>query len=141
MDPLISVIVPIYNVEAYLDKCISSIMTQTYTNLEILLVDDGSTDRSSEMCDAYACIDSRIKVIHKVNGGQSSARNVALEVCCGKYISFVDGDDWIEADMYSVLVEQLEKLDADLAICGRYDGDEYSNKMRIGKRLGQKWTF
>ena len=99
MLPLISVIVPIYNTELYLDKCMQSILNQTYRNLEIILVDDGSTDNSSQMCDLYAGKDSRIRVIHKENGGQSSARNVGLNVCTGDYISFVDSDDWIELDM------------------------------------------
>ena len=141
MLPLISVIVPIYNTELYLDKCMQSILNQTYRNLEIILVDDGSTDNSSQMCDLYAGKDSRIRVIHKENGGQSSARNVGLNVCTGDYISFVDSDDWIELDMYSTLVEQLEKHGVDLAVSGRYDAYENSEVRRIGKQLGKNGVF
>lgn len=101
--PLISIIIPVYNVEHYLDKCLESVCGQTYTNLEIILVDDGSTDKSGEICDAYAAKDARIKVIHQENVGQSAARNVALEVAQGDFLGFVDSDDWIEPDMYRFL--------------------------------------
>lgn len=95
MKELISIIVPVYNVENYLKKCIDSIIRQTYKNLEIILVDDGSTDTSGKICDEYAKIDSRIKVIHKFNGGLSSARNVGIEHASGSFISFIDSDDWV----------------------------------------------
>ena len=98
-EPLVSVIVPVYKVEKYLDKCIESIVGQTYENLEIILVDDGSPDNCPTMCDEWAQKDSRIKVIHKENGGLSSARNAGLDACTGDYIGFVDSDDWIEPDM------------------------------------------
>lgn len=104
-NPLISVIVPIYNVEKYLDKCVQSILAQTYTNLEIFLVDDGSPDRCAEMCDEYARQDSRIKVIHKPNGGLSDARNVAIDVAAGEWITFVDSDDYISDDYIEVLYD------------------------------------
>lgn len=104
MSALISVIVPIYNTEKYLDRCIQSILSQTYTNLEIILIDDGSTDSSSSICARYACLDQRVKVIHKANGGQGSARNVGLSVSKGEYIGFVDSDDWIESTMYETLL-------------------------------------
>ena len=104
LKPLISVIVPVYNMRLYLDKCITSIMNQTYDNLEIILVDDGSTDGSSEVCDHYASIDERIRVIHKLNGGLSSARNAGLDVCSGDYVGFVDSDDWIASNMYEILL-------------------------------------
>ena len=100
MDDLISVIVPVYNVEEYLDRCIESIVNQTYKNLEILLIDDGSTDNSYNICDKWAKKDNRIKVVHKENGGVSSARNVGLDVATGDYIGFVDSDDYISIDMY-----------------------------------------
>lgn len=91
---LVSVIVPVYNVNLYLKQCVDSILSQTYKKLEILLVDDGSTDNSGMICDDYAKIDQRVKVIHKKNGGLSDARNVALDICRGDYISFVDSDDY-----------------------------------------------
>lgn len=141
MLPLISVIVPVYNTGAYLDKCVQSIMDQTYKNLEIILVDDGSTDGSPEKCDAYARMDQRIRVIHKENGGQSSARNVGLDICRGDYISFVDSDDWIESEMYLILLGQLMKYDASLAISGRYDAYEGFEKKTVGKRLGENGLF
>ena len=96
--PLISVIVPVYKVEPYLRKCVDSIINQTYKNLEIILVDDGSPDNCGVICDEYAAQDSRIRVIHKENGGVSSARNAGLDICTGDYIGFVDSDDWIESD-------------------------------------------
>lgn len=104
MLPLISVIVPVYNMELYLDKCIQSIINQTYRNLEIILVDDGSTDRSLLLCEQYADSDRRIKVIHKTNGGLSSARNAGLDACSGDYVGFVDSDDWIDSAMYETLM-------------------------------------
>lgn len=104
MKPLISIIVPIYNSELYLDKCVNSLINQTYTNIEIVLVDDGSTDGSSQMCENYASADSRIKVVHKVNGGLSSARNAGINACTGAYVGFVDSDDWVSATMYETLL-------------------------------------
>ena len=101
---LVSVIVPIYNVEKYLEKCIESIVNQTYKNLEIILVDDGSQDNCPAMCDEWTQKDSRIKVIHKKNGGLSSARNAGLEVSNGEYISFVDSDDWLDENTFEELL-------------------------------------
>ncbi len=118
MSKLISVIVPVYNVEEYLEKCVGSIINQTYKNLEIILVDDGSPDRCPEMCDEFARIDDRIMVIHKENGGQGSARNRALDVAKGEYIAFVDSDDFLEADMYENMVEAIERTDSDISLCG-----------------------
>lgn len=117
-DPLISVIVPVYKAEPYLDKCINSIRNQTYKNLEIILVDDGSPDRCGEMCDAYAKTDSRIRVFHKENGGQSSARNLGLDNMTGEYVGFVDSDDWIEPDMYRRLYDQMVETESQISICG-----------------------
>lgn len=115
---LISVIVPVYKVEAYLDKCVQSIVDQTYRNLEIILVDDGSPDNCGAMCDAWAEKDSRIKVIHKENGGLSDARNAGMAAATGDYIGFVDSDDWIESQMYERLHEAMVTTDSDIAACG-----------------------
>lgn len=113
----VSVIVPVYNVEQYVAKCLESVINQTYTNLEIICVDDGSTDNSGNICDEYAQKDSRIKVFHKTNGGLASARNVALSYVTGDYIGFVDSDDWIEPEMYETLVQQIEKNNVDMVCC------------------------
>lgn len=116
--PKITVIVPVYNVETYLDKCINSIVEQTYKNLEILLVDDGSQDRSPQICDKWAQEDKRIKVIHKKNGGVSSARNAGLDNSRGEYIAFVDADDYIDRNMYEILYNEIMDHHADAASCG-----------------------
>ena len=106
-EPLINIIVPVYNTEKYIRKCLDSIVNQTYRNLEIIVVDDGSTDSSGDICDEYAHKDARIKVIHKENGGVSSARNAALDLCTpgGDLVAFVDSDDWLELNMYETLLE------------------------------------
>lgn len=122
MDDLISVIVPVYNVEAYLCRCLDSICGQTYKSLEIILVDDGSKDRSGEICDRYMEKDSRIRVIHKPNGGVSSARNQALKIATGKYIGFVDADDYVTDVMFETLHQSITQYNADIAICGFYKG-------------------
>lgn len=114
---MISVIVPVYNVEPYLRKCIESIINQTYRELEILLIDDGSTDRSGEICEDFRR-DSRIRVFHTENRGLSAARNLGLDNACGEYIGFVDSDDWIEADMYELLLRKAEETGADIVECG-----------------------
>jgi len=116
--PLISVIVPVYNVEAYLDRCVQSIVDQTYPNLEIILVDDGSLDNCPAMCDAWAARDSRIKVIHKENGGLSDARNAGMAAASGAYMGFVDSDDFISADMYQLLYDRMIADGSDIAACG-----------------------
>ena len=107
---LISIIVPVYNVEEYLPACLDSIINQTYTEIEIILVDDGSTDSSGEICDRYAKIDERVKVIHKSNGGLSDSRNVGIQVAKGEYIGFVDSDDYVEFDMYETLFNILKQF-------------------------------
>lgn len=114
---LISVIVPVYNMEQYLERCVNSILRQTYEKLEIILVDDGSTDASPEMCDAFAKKDSRIQVVHKENGGLSDARNAGLAVAAGAYIGYVDSDDWIEHDMYERMYRACVEQDAQLCVC------------------------
>ena len=129
MSDLISVIVPIYNVEPYLDKCISSICNQTYNNLEIILVDDGSTDKSGDICDIYAKKDNRIVVIHQPNGKITKARKAGINASLGKYVGFVDGDDWIESDMYTTLISEAKKNDADIVMSGMWrdkDGVPYT---------------
>lgn len=115
--PLISIIVPIYNVEQYLERCIRSIVNQTYSNLEIILVDDGSPDNCPQICDEWAKKDSRIKVIHKENGGLSDARNAGMQIATGDLIGFVDSDDWIHPQMYEKLFVSMEQQDADIAAC------------------------
>ena len=117
---LISIIIPVYKVEKYLEKCIQSVINQTYENLQIILVDDGSPDNCGKICDEYAKKDHRIEVIHKSNGGLSDARNKGLEIAKGEYIGFVDSDDYIEADMYEVLYNLLKQYNADVSICNFY---------------------
>lgn len=112
----ISVIIPVYNIEKYIKKCILSVQNQTYSNLEIILVDDGSTDLSGSICDQIAQTDIRIKVVHKENGGLSDARNVGMECATGEYISFIDGDDYIEPEMLGNLLELCQREKADIAI-------------------------
>lgn len=117
MNPLISVIVPIYNVEKYLARCVDSIVNQTYKNLEIILVDDGSPDLCPQMCDDYAEKDSRIKVVHKKNGGLSDARNAGMAVSTGEYISFIDSDDYVSDDFFECLLDVMNKENSDIAEC------------------------
>lgn len=116
-NPLISVIVPIYKVEDYIHRCVDSILNQTYTNLEIILVDDGSPDNCGKICDEYANKDSRIVVIHRVNGGLSAARNSGINVCKGEYIGFVDSDDCIHPQMYELLYKDICQYNTPLAFC------------------------
>ncbi len=111
---LISVIVPVYNVEEYLDRCVNSLVRQTYKNLEIILIDDGSTDNSGKKCDEWAQMDNRIKVIHKENGGVSSARNIGLDNATGNYISIVDSDDYLELTTYDDVNNIIDKYDIDI---------------------------
>lgn len=115
--PLISIIVPVYNVEDYLPECIDSILAQTYKNLEIILVNDGSTDNSGKICDEYAQKDSRIKVIHKENSGVSSTRNMGIEAASGEYIGFVDSDDTVDSDMYTIMYDAAFKTNSDISVC------------------------
>ena len=121
MSRKISVIVPVYKVEPYLRKCVDSILNQTYTNLEIILVDDGSPDSCGAICDEYARKDSRVRVIHKPNGGLSDARNAGMDIMTGSLVGFVDSDDWIEPQMYQRLYELMEQFDADMAFGGVAD--------------------
>ena len=122
----VSIIVPVYKVEKYLAKCVDSIITQTYENIEIILVDDGSPDNSGMICDQYKEKDDRIKVIHQKNMGLSGARNTGIDNSTGDYLMFIDSDDYIDPEMVSYLVNKLELEDADIAVCDYYDvvGDE-----------------
>lgn len=117
---LISVVVPVYKVEKYLDRCIQSILNQTYSNLELILVDDGSPDRCGEICDEYERRDNRIKVVHKKNGGLSSARNAGLKIASGKYVGFVDSDDDIVPNMYEIMMNIAEKYNVDFVMSDYY---------------------
>ena len=127
---LISIIVPVYNMEQYLDRCMQSILQQTYCRLEIILVDDGSTDTSPAMCEEYAKKDNRVKVIHKQNGGLSDARNAGLVIASGNYIGYVDSDDWIEPDMYERMYQACVEYNAQIAVCRYFR--EYKNQTVAG---------
>lgn len=122
--PLISVIVPVYKVEQYLPRCVDSLLRQTYENLEIILVDDGSPDRCGEICEEYARRDSRIRVIHKENGGLSSARNAGIDVARGEYLGFVDSDDWIEPETYALMAAMAMEENVSLVCAGRFNVTE-----------------
>ena len=154
MNELISVIVPIYNVEKYLSECIESILNQTYRHLEVILIDDGSTDQSGKICDIYAERDSRVKVIHQKNGGAANAKNAGLKTATGKYLVFVDGDDYLELDALFYMVDLLQKRNADVVqacfrkiyrdrqsnVCGASDQIlEFSAENYI-KRYTTDWT-
>ena len=130
-NPLVSVVVPVYNVEKYLDRCVQSIVNQTYENLEIILVDDGSTDNSASMCDNWAKADRRIKVIHKINSGLGMARNTGLDSVCGKYIFFFDSDDYVNIEIVEKCVTAAEKNNSEVVVyglCDVYDNGKTSEK-------------
>ena len=131
-ETMLSVIIPVYNVEEYLAKCVDSILNQTYKNLEVILVNDGSKDGSGSICDAFAQKDPRVRVIHKENGGLSSARNAGIEAAKGEYITFVDSDDWIEADAYAHLMELMQRYQVKL-VCDIFD--EMGTTMYVEERL------
>ena len=133
MKPLISVILPIYNVEEYLPRCIESVIHQTYTNLEILLVDDGSPDRCPQICDEYAKKDERIQVLHKVNGGLSDARNQGAKIATGKYITFIDSDDYVTETYVEYLYDLLEKYHTRMALCTHTVVFEAGNTIKYGQ--------
>lgn len=121
---MISIITPVYLVEQYLDRCISSIIAQSYTDFELILVDDGSPDRSGEICDRWAQKDSRIRVFHQPNSGVSAARNLALNIVEGEYITFVDSDDWLENDCLQQLLDVAGKTNADIVCCNRFENGQ-----------------
>jgi len=130
---LISVIVAVYNTEKYLEECVESLLSQTYPNIEIILVDDGSPDRCGNMCDDFAEKDSRISVIHKENGGLISARNAGLDIAAGEYFCFVDSDDYVDINMYALMHERIRETGADVCICGfrAIDDERNSTEKRI----------
>lgn len=130
--PLLTVIVPCYNVEQYVDKCISSIVNQTYSNLEILLIDDGSTDNTGAICDAWQECDARIKVIHKQNEGLSYVRKTGLEHTTAGYVTFVDADDWIDVDMYTGMMNTLLSTNSDIVQCDICDVFEDGRMIHYG---------
>ena len=135
-NPLLSIVVPVYKVEPYLEKCVNSILAQTYSNLEIILIDDGSPDNCGKICDDFTQKDSRVFVIHKSNGGLSSARNAGIEIAHGEYIGFVDSDDTIEPDMYEKLHHAIQRDKTDLAVCAVnyvYEDGKILKKPGLGK--------
>ncbi|WP_066315239.1 glycosyltransferase [Bacillus sp. FJAT-29814] len=133
MNPKISIIVPVFNVENFIHDCLKSILNQTFRDFELILVNDGSTDQSGVICDEYAKSDKRITVIHKENGGQSSARNVGIDIATGDFLGFIDSDDWIDKDMYEILYTKVLETGSDIAACNlmQYNKDStgylYSN--------------
>lgn len=140
MEPLISVIVPVYKVEPYLHKCVDSILAQTYRNLEIILVDDGSPDHCGEICDEYAQKDPRIKVIHKENGGLSDARNAGMAVMNGAYLSFVDSDDLLPVDAIETLLKIAAEENADLVIGGHNRFEDVPVESSKAEAFVKRWT-
>ena len=123
--PLISVVVPVFRVEKYLERCVRSILSQTWRDIEVILVDDGSDDRCPLICDGFAGSDSRVRVIHKPNGGLSSARNAGIDAAAGEYLMFIDSDDYIEPEMAEKLYDALIESGADMSLCGyRCVGDD-----------------
>ena len=136
-NPLVSIVLPVYNVEQYLRTSIESVCGQSYQNIEVILVDDGSTDESGEICDEYATIDKRVRVIHKENGGLSSARNAGIDASKGEYIAFIDSDDYIGSAMINTLLNKMRQNGADLAYCGYMtieegrEGEAYKTEDRI----------
>ena len=133
MNDLVTVIIPVYQVEEYLEDCIKSIIRQTYGELEIILVDDGSTDNSPQICDQYAQMDSRIKVIHKANGGLSSARNAGIDICTGKYVTFVDSDDVVADVMIEEMLNLANQEHAEIVKIGVIRKNNYSENIAISK--------
>ena len=132
----ISVIIPVYNVEPYVRRCLDSVINQTYTNLEIICVDDGSTDKSGQICDEYAIMDKRVKVYHKENGGLSSALNAGVERCTGDFWGVTDSDDWLEPDMYEVLHKAIKENNVQISVASYYkDTDTESIAITNNKQL------
>ena len=136
MEHKVSIVVPVYGVEKYIDECVQSLLNQSYENLEIILIDDGGKDRSPQICDEYAARDKRVKVIHKPNGGAASARNAGLDAATGDYICFVDGDDVVHSDYVNHLLKTVAQKDADIGVCGFFNltkaGAEGVNCIKTG---------
>ena len=142
MEPLISVIIPVYNVKTYLLACYTTVKNQTYKNLEIILVDDGSTDSSGKMCDEYALEDERVKVIHKINGGLSDARNAGLDIMTGEYVTCIDSDDIVSPDYISTLYTGAKQFDTDITVGTMrafYESDYMAWGQLIGKNDKCEW--
>lgn len=137
-NPEISIIVPVYNVELYLRKCIESILEQTFKNFELIIVNDGSTDNSGIICKEYRKIDPRIKIIHKFNNGLSSARNTGIEIAKGKYIGFIDSDDYINKYMFEILYENITKNNADISMCDYMEVYKDKNEIYCEKQNSEK---
>jgi len=131
-DVLISVIVPVYNAENYLERCVDSLLAQTHTNLEVILCNDGSKDGSGRICDSYAQKDPRVKALHLKNGGASSARNAGLDIARGEYITFADSDDWVEPDAYAEMLRLARENDARLVCAGRYNVLGQTGEQEVG---------
>lgn len=143
MSKVVSIVVPIYNVEKYLYRCVDSILNQSYQNLEVILVDDGSPDNCGKICDEYAVKDSRVKVIHKYNGGLSDARNYGLNYASGQYIIFIDSDDYIEKQLVERALGEIEKQDADVVIWGYFADfvDDNESLIDSQKRVPKKQVY
>lgn len=139
-EPLVSIIVPVFNVEEYLARCIDSLISQTYKNIEIILIDDGSTDNSPSICDEYANLYSNIRVIHQINMGLSGARNSGLEVAKGEYVTFVDSDDWLSSDMIDINLKNMDDAAADIGIT-HYYGAFPDGKLKNNVAIDSKMTF
>lgn len=142
---MISIIVPVYKIENYIRQCVDSILAQSYENIEVILVDDGSPDGCPKICDEYAAKDGRVKVVHKNNGGLMSARQAGLRAATGDYVGFVDGDDWIDADMYLTFADYIEKYHPDMLFCeflySYEDREEKALSIRNGRILpSSKWS-
>ena len=138
---MISVVVPVYNAKPYLERCVNSILNQTYRNLEIILVDDGSSDGSGKLCDELAGKDNRIRVIHKDNGGSGSAKNTGVHEAVGEYIAFVDSDDWIQEKMYRSLFDLLQETCSQIAVCGIQKVNDEGKISYYNDQLDEKLLF
>ncbi len=142
-DALISIIIPVYNTERYIERCLESVINQTYNNLEIIVIDDGSEDNSYRICENFSQKDNRIILLQKENGGQASARNLGIKRATGDYISFVDSDDWIESDMYEKMLYAVKDRENSIAVCGRYKVEE-DTMAKISSFTAEKeitWDF
>lgn len=137
----LSVIVPVYNIERYLPQCLDSILAQTFADIELIVVDDGSTDQSGKICDEYAQKDSRIVVIHKKNGGLADARNAGLDVISGEYVGFVDSDDWIRPQMYETLLSHQEKTNAEVVACKLHFFSDDGNTNEVWPQIEQDYIY
>ncbi|MCI6187323.1 MAG: glycosyltransferase [Spirochaetia bacterium] len=141
MNPRISIIVPIYNVEKYIYRCVDSILSQTFTDFECILIDDGSTDNCSVICDEYAKKDTRIKVIHQKNSGVSAARNAGLDAAKGEYITFVDSDDWVNLNFLQEQYADIKNNNADISICGLVGKKKIKKSRLVNSNDAQKLLF